>query len=87
MNQSDFCLGFFFGFLFAGILGFVFNQIRAAQRRITDGKPQRAAAYSERSPREEVSRSNAARLEVFLLVLVLIAVVIGFLWLMVSLLS
>lgn len=87
MNQSDFCLGFFFGFLFAGVLGFVFEQIRAARRRITDGKKQRTNAYSERTPREEVRRSNAARVEIVFLTLVLIAFVIGFLWLVLSLVS
>jgi hypothetical protein len=84
VGESDLCIGFFLGFLAAGAIGFVLQRISLARRRIQDNRTQRIAAYTERTPREEVSRSNAARFEILMLVLPLIAVVFGMGWLLAS---
>ena len=71
---SEFCSGVLVGFLIAGILGFVLQQVRFAVKKVGDaGRPQQVKIDTEQTPAQVVSSSIGAGCWLVMIVLIVVA--------------
>ena len=69
--SEDFCLGGVFGFALAGVVGFIFQQIYLAYKKMGEaGRPQKVIAETEKTPTEVIQGSITAGCGLLMLVLV-----------------
>lgn len=82
MTDSGFWAGFVAGFLAAGILGLVLQQLRFERKKMGAlGRPQEVKTKTDKTPREVLVDSASGACGCVFWSVVLIAVLAGFVWL------
>lgn len=82
MDNSGFWAGFVAGFLAAGVLGFVLQQLRFQHKKIGAlSRPQEVKLEIEKTPGQVAMGSASGACGCFFWTVVLIAVLFGFMWL------
>ena len=76
MFESDLCNFFFYGFLAAGVLGFVAGRLRLLSNRAAQARKKTAVIEIKHSPREVYMNSVRANIEIILWFTLIILIVV-----------
>lgn len=77
MFDSDLCYGFLLGFLTAGVLGFIFQQLRMLSKKAGAADRKVAEVETKKSAREVYRTSARAKIERVIWFILLIVVAVG----------
>ena len=80
MFESDLCNFFLYGFLAAGVLGFIAGRLRLLSKQAGQSNIKTAVIKIERSPREVYWSSIRANIEIVIWFTLLIIIVVAALW-------
>jgi H+/gluconate symporter-like permease len=75
--DSDLCYGFLLGFLTAGVLGFIFQQLRMLNKKAGAADRKVAEVETKKSAREVYRTSARAKIERVIWFILLIVVAVG----------
>jgi hypothetical protein len=75
--DSDLCYGFLLGFLTAGVLGFIFQQLRMLNKKAGAADRKVAEVETKKSAREVYRTSASAKIERVIWFILLIVVAVG----------